>query len=258
MSKAKIIIIFLGIVLASGTAFAFVRENSQDTNSQTTNNKTATHSKPEPTEKSTFDTQKHSTTDPKSIWVIVNKQRQLTPKSYVPTDLRFPNVSQRVPGNESMKLRDEAATAVEKMFADAKKDGLNLEVSSGYRSYSFQVSLYGGYVQTQGQAEADTQSARPGYSEHQTGLALDIQPADGRCHLEECFQDTAEGKWVKEHAYKYGFIMRYTPTKQTVTGYTYEPWHFRYVGVDLATEMHTTNIETLEEFFKTGSAPDYQ
>jgi D-alanyl-D-alanine carboxypeptidase len=130
-------------------------------------------------------------------------------------------------------------------------------LSSGYRSYDYQVGLYNGYVKSQGQATADTQSARPGYSEHQTGLAVDIEPASKKCELDACFADTPEGKWLVANAYKYGFILRYTQDKTAVTGYAYEPWHFRYVGTPLATEMHNQNVATLEEFFNLPVAPDY-
>jgi zinc D-Ala-D-Ala carboxypeptidase len=256
MSKIKIILTLIVIAVIGGGAW-YITKPSESPASDHHDHTTHSHEKPKTKTKPTFDTSAHSLADPTSIWVLVNKRNPLQPKNYTPTDLRFPDVSQRVPGNESMRMRDVTATAVETMFTAAKKDGLNLEVSSAYRSYSFQVTLYNGYVQSQGKATADTQSARPGYSEHQTGLALDIQPDDGRCHLEACFGETPEGIWVKNNAYKYGFILRYPENKQSITGYTYEPWHFRYVGVDLATEMHHNNIATLEEFFKKGAAPDY-
>jgi len=126
------------------------------------------------TNPSGFNKQQYSLTDPASIWVVVNKQHPLNPKDYTPADLVVPNVPLRVPGNESMQLREVTATAMEQMFADAKTQGINLMLSSGYRSYAYQVNLYGGYVNTEGRAVADTQSARPGYSEHQTGFAADI------------------------------------------------------------------------------------
>lgn len=204
-----------------------------------------------------FDKAAHSLTDPNSIWVIVNKHRPLQPTNYAPTDLVFPDVSQRVPNNESMRMRQIAAQATEKMFADAKTHNLDLEISSAHRSYNFQVSLYNGYVNSQGKAVADTQSARPGHSEHQTGLVVDIQPTSGKCHLDECFGEMNEGKWLAVNAYKYGFILRYPKDKQNVTGYIYEPWHFRYVGEELATEMHHKSFATLEEFFELGAAPNY-
>jgi zinc D-Ala-D-Ala carboxypeptidase len=259
MNKKQILLIAALLLVCLGLGLYAFALSKKDTDSHSSHSHT--HDSEQPSTKAkpaSFDKTQYSTTDPKSIWVVVNKQRPLEPKTYTPSDLRIPNVSQRVPGNESMRLRGEVATAVEKMFADAQASGHALQLSSGFRSYNFQVTLYGDYVKKQGQATADTQSARPGYSEHQTGLSLDVRPPDGSCYLEECFGETAAGKWVAANAYKHGFIMRYTPIKQSVTGYKYEPWHFRYVGVALATEMHHQNIETLEEFFNLGSAPDYQ
>lgn len=204
----------------------------------------------------TFDKQQYSIVDPNSIWVVINKQRQLQPANYSPDDLVAPNIPLRTRGEE-MTTRKVTAQALEAMFADAKKDGINLMLSSGYRSFNFQTGLYNRYVSQIGQASADTQSARPGYSEHQTGLAVDVEPASRQCEIEACFADTPEGKWVAANAYKYGFIIRYTPDKTAVTGYTYEPWHIRYVGPELATQMHQQNIETLEEFFGLPPAPTY-
>lgn len=204
-----------------------------------------------------FDKIKFSINDPTSPWVVVNKLRPLSPVKYSPTDLVTPNLPLRVPGNESMQLRSESAQALERMFADAKLAGLNLLVSSGYRSYSYQVTLYNSYVKSIGQLAADQQSARPGFSEHQTGLAVDVGATSHKCELQQCFADTPEGKWVAANAYLYGFIVRYTADKVAITGYEYEPWHLRYVGVSLATEMHKQNIETLEEFFDLPNASNY-
>lgn len=205
-----------------------------------------------------FDKKQYSTSDPTSIWVVVNKQHALQPKDYVPKDLVMPNVPLRVPGNESMQLRQVTATAMEQLFAAASKDNISLMLSSGYRSYTYQVNLYNGYVSSQGQETADTQSARPGYSEHQTGLAADVEPASKHCEVEACFGDTPEGKWVAANAYRYGFIIRYPVGKESVTGYEPEPWHIRYIGVELATEMHNHNVQTLEEFFGISGGTTYK
>ena len=209
------------------------------------------------TTKQGFNKQQYSLTDPTSTWVIVNKQHPLNPVSYIPADLRFPNVSLGSPGADNMYLRNLAATGVEEMFAAADQAGYKLKVVSGYRSYSYQVSVYGQYVSSVGQAAADNESARPGYSEHQTGLALDIGSQNGSCTLSACFGDTPEGKWLVANAYQYGFILRYPADKTAITGYMYEPWHFRYVGKDLATEMHIQNIQTLEEFFNVSGGTSY-
>jgi zinc D-Ala-D-Ala carboxypeptidase len=204
-----------------------------------------------------FNKQQYSTTDPASIWVVVNKAHPLSPIDYAPADLKIPSVPLRVPGNESMQQRAAAAGALEQMFAGAKVDGLQLMLSSGYRSYSYQVGLYNGYVHSEGQALADQQSARPGHSEHQTGLAADIEPSNRQCELQQCFADTSEGKWLAANAYKYGFILRYTPDKVAITGYESEPWHFRYVGQELAAEMQAKSITTLEEFFGISGGQSY-
>jgi D-alanyl-D-alanine carboxypeptidase len=243
MSRRFSIVFILAVIVALGV---FIWHRNQAVAPGTPTNSST---QPSTASADDFDKRQYSTTDPASIWVVANKQHPLQPKDYVPADLVIPNVPLRVPGNESMQLRQVTATAMETMFAAAQKDGIDLMLSSGYRSYTYQVNLYNGYVATQGQATADTQSARPGYSEHQTGLAADVEPTSKHCEVEECFGDTPEGKWVAANAYKYGFIVRYPSGKEPVTGYEPEPWHVRYVGVSLATEMHQRGIVTLEEFF---------
>ena len=128
------------------------------------------------------------------------------------------------------------------MKAEASKQGLNLYISSGYRSYTYQKGLYQRYVSRDGKALADTYSARAGHSEHQTGLCFDLNT------ISDSFAYTDEGKWVAKNCYKYGFIIRYPKTKEDITGYKYEPWHLRYVGVDLATTLYQNDL-TLEEYF---------
>jgi D-alanyl-D-alanine carboxypeptidase len=144
------------------------------------------------------------------------------------------------------------------MVKDAAAGGVKFNLQSGYRSYSFQVNLYNGYVKQQGQATADRQSARPGYSEHQTGLAADLggvtQPA---CNVAQCFAKTPEGAWLAANAHTYGFIVRYGADDEETTGYDYEPWHIRYVGIELAAEMHRKGIQTLEEFFDISGGTAY-
>lgn len=136
-----------------------------------------------------------------------------------------------------------AAAAFEKMVAAAKNDGISLWNVSGYRSYGTQQSLYNNYKKRDGQAKADTYSARPGSSEHQTGLATDICTASSSAH----FENTDKYKWLINNSYKYGFILRYPEGKTYITGYKFEPWHYRYVGVEAATYIHNNNI-TFEEY----------
>jgi zinc D-Ala-D-Ala carboxypeptidase len=199
---------------------------------------------------SSFDKQKYPINKPDSIWWIVSKVRPLNPITYAPSDLVVPKVPLRArSGDSEMRLRKEAAAALEEMVNAAQAVDIDLMLASGYRSYQLQVAVYNGNVQKYGQAGADKQSARPGTSEHQTGLAADLEPTTRQCEIEACFADLPEGKWLAVNAYTYGFVLRYVPGKEAITGYQYEPWHIRYIGKDLAAEMYTQNIQTLEEFF---------
>ena len=134
-----------------------------------------------------------------------------------------------------------AQDALWTMISAASADGLSIWARSGFRSYSDQSWQYNVYVERDGAAVADTYSARPGHSEHQSGLAFDMNS------LDLAFADTAEGKWLAANSYKYGFIIRYPAGKEHITGYMYEPWHVRYVGVELATEIHALGV-CLEEY----------
>ena len=172
--------------------------------------------------------------------LIVNKSYPL-PKDYVPTNtykdatgLNYCSECINVDAYEKYKL----------MKADMASLGMNIWIQSGYRSYSLQESLYNKYVNRDGKLAADTYSARPGYSEHQTGLAFDLNS------ISDDFQYTSEGKWVNENAWRYGFILRYPKSKESITGYKYESWHLRYVGEDLATKLYNNgDWITLEEHF---------
>ncbi|OFI36860.1 D-alanyl-D-alanine carboxypeptidase [Arthrobacter sp. SW1] len=177
-----------------------------------------------------------------STSVLVNKSHPLNPLRYVPANL----VNARGSGHY---LRSDAAGALNTLFNAAAGAGHGLAVVSGYRSYDTQASLYNYYVQTYGQAYADTISARPGYSEHQTGLAVDIGNASGSCGLSTCFGDTPAGRWVAANAYRYGFIVRYPNGWSGTTGYSYEPWHLRYVGTTISADMRARSYPTLEHYF---------
>jgi D-alanyl-D-alanine carboxypeptidase len=192
--------------------------------------------------------------DPASLWVVVNKQRPLVPVDFTPPDLVAVNVAH----TWAPLLRPEAARAVEAMFAAAASEaGLSLESNSAFRSYASQVEVYTSEVTTTGVAAADQSTARPGMSEHQTGLTIDIGPQSGTCRLNVCFADTAEGHWLADNAWRFGFLLRYPADKVAVTGFEFEPWHFRYVGTDLTAQLHATGVSTLEEFFGLPAAPTY-
>jgi D-alanyl-D-alanine carboxypeptidase len=210
---------------------------------------------PTPTPTPTFDTTALSIDDPASDWIVVNKLRPLNPIDYAPADL----VEVPVPYANQPFLRQVASDAVVAMFAafTAESGGLEMQAQSAYRSYSTQQSVYAGWVSSLGQEGADLTSARPGHSEHQTGLAIDVSARPAVCSLDQCFADTPQGQWLAANGYRFGFIVRYPADKTPVTGYEYEPWHMRYVGVELATEMHDRGITTLEEFFGLPAAPGY-
>lgn len=209
----------------------------------------------EKTEPPSFNKQQLSLSDASSLWFIVNKQRPM-PANYVPAGLRQPAVRVRANGSSEMLLRAEAAGALEKLVAGAAAQGIKLMLVSGYRSYGLQQSVYSGNVSRQGRAQADLTSARPGHSEHQTGLAADIGTTTGLCQLETCFGQTPEGRWVAAHAHEYGFVIRYPEGQQGVVGFTYEPWHLRFVGNELAAEVQKSG-QTLEQFFSLPAAPNY-
>ncbi|MFC4403156.1 M15 family metallopeptidase [Gracilibacillus xinjiangensis] len=186
--------------------------------------------------------------DPNSVEVIVNKQRKL-PDGYEPTDLVEPDVSfYAAEGDQKRLLRQVAATALEELFTGAEQSGLDFVAVSGYRSYDRQKVIYENNVANNGQEYADRYSAKPGTSEHQTGLAMDVASAALVAVLEPGFIQTAEGQWLAENAHKYGFIVRYLEGKESITGYSYEPWHIRYVGKEIAAQVYEQQT-TLEEFF---------
>lgn len=195
-----------------------------------------------------FDKTTYPTDTASSPWVVVNKGSTL-PSDYVPANLTVPDIPLRYSASDpAMQVRSDTAAALEKLVSAAKQDGISLELTSGYRSYSYQVAVYNGYVKNSGVKDADTFSARPGHSEHQTGLAADLEPLSGQCELDQCFGGLPEGKWLAANAYKYGFIIRYPKNKENLTGYEYEPWHVRYVGTALAGQINKSG-QTLEQFF---------
>nr|WP_320025816.1 M15 family metallopeptidase [uncultured Acetobacterium sp.] len=182
--------------------------------------------------------------DPTDMLVLVNKTTSLA-EDYVPSDLVWVDL----PGVRETQLRKEAAAALEDLFDAATAKKLSLYCCSGYRSYQTQEELYTENVKTFGQKEADLVSAKPGQSEHQTGLAMDVTAESVNFDLQESFGQTPEGEFIKNNAHQYGFIIRYPKDKTAITGYAYEPWHLRYVGKDVASEIYADNL-TFEEYLK--------
>ncbi len=184
-------------------------------------------------------------TNPKEITLfstlmLVNKY------NFVGKNFKVPNlVKVKEFSKDNMKLEKECMEAFVKMARDAKSKGLNLRAISTYRTYDYQEKLYTNYVKNDGVKKADTYSARPGFSEHHTGLAIDIDNIK-KSYLE--FENTKEFNWIIENAYKYGFILRYPKDKVDITGYIYEPWHYRYVGIKVASYIKENNI-SFEEYY---------
>jgi D-alanyl-D-alanine carboxypeptidase len=185
-----------------------------------------------------------------AIDILINKTHPLS-SSYVPPDL-VNVLDYGLPcthGADSSvnDLRLPAAEALKSMFDAASAQGYTLYCASGYRSYALQESIFESNVSTYGEDYANTFSARPGQSEHQTGLAMDITSESAGFALSSSFGSTAEGIWVAQNAHKYGFIIRYPAGAESITGYQYEPWHLRYLGVDLATAVYNSGL-TYEEY----------
>ena len=178
--------------------------------------------------------------NPNDILVLVNKKNKLSndfiPKNLIKLDLRY--------SNKNKYLKKEAADAFYKLSENAKSKGYRIIIVSGYRDYEYQDKLFSYYVLEKGLDYALMCSAKPGHSEHQTGLAIDVEGSNFDYNL---FESSKEFKWMKNNAYKYGFILRYPKGKEHITGFKYEPWHYRYVGKKVAKIIHKKNI-TLEEY----------
>ncbi len=179
--------------------------------------------------------------EPDIILVLVNKNFKLS-ASYVPDDLKTINVKY---ANENKKLRKSAKEAFELLSENAHQQGYEIIAVSAYRDYDYQNDLYEEYVTTMGDEYADKCSARPGHSEHQTGLAVDVSGSNDDYNL---FAESKEFLWMKDNAHKYGFILRYPQGKEKITGFKYEPWHYRFVGIEVAQIIYDENI-TLEEYY---------
>ncbi len=188
-------------------------------------------------------------TNPDHVLVLVNKERNLPP-DYIPNDLVAPEIPFPFEGDDPRKLMQrEAAEALQQLVAGALEESLELYGLSGYRSYETQKQIFAYNVQRRGEEAANQFSARPGQSEHQTGLAMDVTSRQVDFGLTQAFGKTAEGRWLKEHAHEFGFIIRYPAGKEQITGYQYEPWHLRYVGVEHAHAIQASGL-TLEEYLE--------
>lgn len=180
--------------------------------------------------------------NPDRLDVLVNKNNKL-PKNYIPNNLEVLDVKYAY---ENKYLQKEAKENFEKLSKDAALLGYKIIATSTYRTYDYQSELYDFYVKEKGLKYADNCSARPGHSEHQTGLAVDVEGSNASY---DDFEESIEFNWMRENAHKYGFILRYPKGKEHITGFKYEPWHYRYIGKEIATIIYNKNI-TLEEYKK--------
>ncbi|MEW8993406.1 D-alanyl-D-alanine carboxypeptidase family protein [Clostridium sp.] len=184
--------------------------------------------------------------DTTGLYTLVNRENLLS-EDYMPDNLVIPNinlVSER--SNEKNLVSAAMVKDLEQMFYDAQAEGMNLFLSNGFRGYESQVYIYNEEIQNKDNKHSEY-VAKPGESEHQLGLAIDITSSDMSFELNQSFENTKEGAWALENAYKYGFILRYTKTKEDITGYKYEPWHYRYVGNKTISKLCHDKGLTLEE-----------
>lgn len=185
--------------------------------------------------------------DPAKTDVLVNKRYPLVPRTFVPR-------LSPVPGT-GISLQPPAARAYKRLAAAARRDGVNLKLTSGYRSHAVQQGLLRQYTRAYGPAYAKRLVALPGTSEHQTGLAIDVGNHSRACALQPCFAGTKVGAWMAKNAPAHGFILRYPRGMEKVTGYIYEPWHFRYVGPAQAKSIKRAKAKTLEHYYGVASVP---
>lgn len=184
--------------------------------------------------------------NPADTLILVNKQNKAPS---VPITLVKPDVTPTKPSvAENIYMRPEAARALETLFAGAAEEGITLYATSGFRSYSTQKAIFDRRAEERGEKAANRSVAKPGYSEHQTGLAMDVEGQTTLgTGLTEAFGESPEGIWLARHCHEYGFIIRYPKDKTDITGYIYEPWHIRYVGIEAAREIAVLDV-TLEEY----------
>lgn len=261
-----VMIIVLSVLLAAIGGYYFytkqinassLKVETSETKSTPTPESTPT-STPEPTPTPTVEAEYkviddaigNSMVNGDDLLIIANKTYKLA-DGYEPDDLEWGYDC----STGSCYMRSPAAEAVREMIAAAAEDGITLRYSSAYRGESYQYNLYWGYVSKYGQDVADTISSRPGFSDHQTGLACDFISStnSGMNFYSEGYAQTVEGIWLANNAYRFGFIQRYPNGKSDITGYSWESWHYRYIGVDYATQMHEEDPDnvniSMEEFF---------
>ncbi|MGG2083433.1 M15 family metallopeptidase [Lysinibacillus pakistanensis] len=253
MKKSRLLLIIGAIISVALIVSIFVVYNYK--NKQVSNEPEKQSLTTEPTKNDSVATEEpKKTTEKPSEPEQQPDENGYLPNQTLPTEptyingILLANKIYPLPSTFAPRENKEARQALDKMLAAAKKQGFDFVAFSGYRSFDYQTTLYNNYVNRDGQAAADRYSARPGYSEHQTGLAFDIgERGKENLWLTEEFGETPAGQWLLTNAQDYGFILRFPKNKEDITGYMYESWHYRYVGVDIAKEIKKKDI-TLEEY----------
>jgi LAS superfamily LD-carboxypeptidase LdcB len=195
-----------------------------------------------------------SISDPTSSWVLVNRRNPLSPRMFEPSDLMVPPMAHA--GDH--QLRRDAARALGAMASAVADASGRVGIDTAYRSYATQDALYDARLAERGRTWTDTWYARPGYSEHQAGLAVDLLPVgESNCTINDCIDETPQGRWLARNSWRYGYILRYEKGYRSTVGLGFEPWHFRYVGTELARAYHEGGWHTLEGFLGEPPAPSY-
>jgi LAS superfamily LD-carboxypeptidase LdcB len=190
-----------------------------------------------------------------SVWVLVNKRNAVSPRTYAPGDLVVPSM----PYADGHRMRSEAAIALSKMAGKSYAEGAGrIGIDTAYRSFATQKALYDKYLALKGRTWTDTWYMRPGYSEHQTGLAVDLLPIGrSNCRINDCIDETPQGVWLAKNAWRFGFVLRYEKGRTSTTGMGFEPWHFRFVGGPLARAYRDGQWHTYEQYLGEPAAPTY-
>jgi D-alanyl-D-alanine carboxypeptidase len=244
----QILLLALTLVIIGGIGVLVVLKKDESSNKQLEADSSQIKSSEDEAKKEQAPEVKLNITSADSQYVLVNKKFGLEPVDYRPEDLVIPKVNLTASdSNDEKSVRKLIAPYLEEMLTAAQNENLNLTMNSGFRSSKLQSFYFNNYVKQSGLEAAKRYSAEPGHSEHQTGLSFDLSYTDRKCYLDACFGDTEAGIWLAENAHSYGFILRYPKDKEEITGYQYEPWHFRFVGKDIATEIFDQKL-SYEEY----------
>lgn len=234
----RYLLVFLTLLLCIGIWFRVKPAGTPSSKPQETEDTAETTPEPTPLPNELI--------DPSSVTVLVNKTHSL-PADYVPASLVTPYV---LSISDVIQVNSLAADQLKAMVTAAEESGVTLYLTSGYISYETQDDYFNDRAGMVGEAEANKIIAKAGFSEHQTGLAFDFSDNASGTATTVAFAETDAGKWLIEHAWEYGFIMRYPEGKETVTGYSYQPWHYRYLGTDVTKAMHEIAADlTMEEYY---------